>query len=81
VTEADETYASSASFYGTNGPWFPLPDPPWPSVRGAPGVTAHKLSANRGHARPGSDRPVVLSAAPEPYAAEHGTHVEEVPVC
>jgi hypothetical protein len=23
---------------------------------------------------------VVLSGAPEPYAAEHGTHVEKVPV-
>jgi hypothetical protein len=43
-------------------------------------VTSHKLVANTGARYEGSGSPVVLSGAPEPYAAEHGTHVEKVRV-
>ena len=80
VTAADETYPPSASFYGKNGPWFQLPASSLRSRGEAFDVTSHKLSANRERVTRARRALVVLSGAPEPYAAEHGTHVEEVRV-
>jgi hypothetical protein len=66
-------------FYGTNGPWFQLPAS---SLARGGSVRRHITQAfgEQGARDAGSESPVVLYGPPEPYAAEHGTHVEEVRV-